>query len=292
MVPLEARYNYFNRVVDNHKLHSFYKFLWREEFKIDLKGISKEIDQVFFGILKAIDSQNKSDFQEHYAKISSRIPKSDSSSPFVNDDFLIFILIIGIVKWNISKEWIKNVLTLRRRSEITITFDNLIDDNLKSKSNNPAIVSIFLDISGQRTIDDELANFTLEKLTHSNGFELGKNDFISLVSLRSYDLICMLKTIPKGSDLNKLLTFKSRFLKRTKILSTILFNAVLVGILYFIPQLVGEANQEIKDLLNNLSVVLGIIGFGLLGGNAIPLLKKKFYHLVIWLLGFEESKNN
>lgn len=108
-----------------------------------------ETDDIYFGIISAIQSNDKTAFEKHYGKKSKSKPSKESPAPFVNDDFLVFSIIVGVSKFKLDKSWIKHTASIRSKNSITTTLDNLLAENYYSTSNLPEIVFMFLRTSIQ-----------------------------------------------------------------------------------------------------------------------------------------------
>src|SRR4029078_12048646 len=109
-------------------------------------------EEIYFGLVKAVRANDKTEFESFYSKKSQSNPSRDFSAPFVNDDFLLFSLIVGIEKFGLDRLWIKNIVSRRPRSDKTVTFENLLNENVYSTSNLPEIVISFLDLTNPSRI--------------------------------------------------------------------------------------------------------------------------------------------
>ncbi|NQT65494.1 MAG: hypothetical protein HQ554_04885 [FCB group bacterium] len=143
MVSIENKADYQLRINESPKLAAFNNLLLGKSFVPSLQQNLNESDKIYFGLVSAIHSNNKVVFETHYNKKKRSNPSKDSPTPFVNDDFLIFCLILGVIKFEYDKNWIKNIISIRSRNPITITFENILNENYYSKSNLPEIVLVF-----------------------------------------------------------------------------------------------------------------------------------------------------
>ncbi|MBK9961982.1 MAG: hypothetical protein IPP06_11840 [Saprospiraceae bacterium] len=143
MVSIENKISYLSRIGDSPKLSAFNQLLTGKAIAQPIGNDLSETDEIFFGIISAIQANDKSAFDKHYSKKSKSNPSKESPAPFVNDDFLIFSIILGVTKFNIDKAWIKSIVSIRSKNSITTTLDNLLTDNYYSTSNLPEIVLMF-----------------------------------------------------------------------------------------------------------------------------------------------------
>ena len=229
MVLIEKRLKYLSKINTESKLKliAFYSMLKVNPVIYDEDRALSEADEIYYGVINSIISNNESDFL-HYYKIRSRSKPSDKfSSPFVSDDFLIFSLLIGIVKFGVARDWINSILSIRSKNEITETFQNIIKEDYFSLSNIPEIVLCFLSLTNKSLINNDLTNRAYLKIKDDFKLFDNQNDFKILCTLNAYDIIIDLKEIPRGSRISLLEKFDKKFNKRI----TVVF---LISIDYFL----------------------------------------------------------
>jgi hypothetical protein len=289
MVSLEKRLEYQFRILKNQKLTAFNDLLAVKSLKLPTAN-PDESDGVYFGLINAIQSNDKSAFETHFNKKSKSHPNKDSLTPFVNDDFLIFCLVLGILKFGLEKKWIKEIVSLRNRSSITITFDNILNEDFLSNSNLPEIVLVFLKLFNLALINNDLLNRAYDNINQNVTLFESKNDFQIICAINAENLIINLKVAPTGSEICLLKNFNSKFLKRVKIFSwftqTIIFIFslfLLVRILSYVPSIKG-----FFDKYNPIFTLLSILGISLLG-NFIPVFKIKIYNFLLRIFGYPKE---
>jgi xanthosine utilization system XapX-like protein len=200
---------------------------------------------------------------------------------------MIFTIIIGVSKFNLDKHWIKHIVSIRSRSAITITFDNLLSENYYSTSNLPEIVLMFLQNVNSGLITNELLNSTINKINENTGLFNSKSDFQILCAIHAYNSIILLKQAPEGSEIQLLKTFNSRFVKRTKLLSWVLQSGILIGLIYGLLKIpiYSPETIEIINKYNFVFTILGALGITFLG-NQLTFISKKTHELTMILLGY------
>lgn len=287
MVSLENKATYLLRINEIPKLTAFNNLLLDRTISLTTKQDLNESDEIYFGILRAIQSNDKTAFDIHYNKKKKSNPSKDSPSPFVNDDFLIFCLIVGIVKFNCDRSWIKNIISIRSRNTITITLEDILNENYYNKSNLPEIVLMYFQLNNQTLITNDFLNTTFKSIYNNSNLFENKSDFQIICAIRAYALIIELKETPDGSEVNLLKEFNSKFLQRIKVLTwiiqtvvLILFLYVLVKLLYYVP-----SAKIFFDQYDPVFTVIGILGLSLLG-NIIPALKRKSYEMLLRIFGY------
>jgi hypothetical protein len=287
MVSIEDRANYQLRINDSPKLIAFNNLLLSKSFTLSANADVNESEEIFFGILNAILANDKTAFETHYNKKNKSHPSQESRSPFVNDDFLIFCLIVGIIKFSEDKSWIKNILLLRNRNAITITLENILNENYYSKSNLPEIVFMFFQLNNQSLITNEFLTTAFKSISENTTLFESKSDFHIVCSIRAYDLIIILKESPDGSEVNLLRKFNTKFLKRIKVLSWFVQSIILLAIFYEGFEVVSKypTAKEFIDRIGSVLKALGIIGLSQIG-NLFPVLRRKSYEIMLKLFGY------
>lgn len=249
MVSIENKISYLNRIGDSPKLSAFSHLLMDKAITQPSGDDLSETDEIYFGIISAIQSNDKSAFQKHYSKKSKSNPSKESPAPFVNDDFLIFSIILGVSKFNLNKSWIKYIVSIKSKNAITTTFDNLIESNFNSTSNLQEIVMIFLLHTNQGHITNDFLNSTFKRINENTVLFDNKNDFQILCAIHAYDSIISLKEAPEGSEIQLLKYFDSRFVKRMKVLSWLLQVSIFIGLMYILLNL-PEYSPEIVSVID------------------------------------------
>lgn len=293
MVSIIDRVSYMERIKESLKLKVFHHFLLGKEIASLSSTNVSETDEQFFKILSAIQTNNKTAFEEIYAKKSKSNPTKETPAPFVNDDYLIFCLIIGIHKFGIDKTWIKNILSIRNRNVITITLENILNENFASTSNQAEIVLVFLEICNQSKISNDLLNVAYKSITENTTLLENKNDFQILCALIAYDLIIYQKEASDGSEITALKNFNQSFKTRIKILSWILQAAIFFILIYglFKLPIYSPKTKEFLDKYDYISSLLGLLGMSGLTflSNQIPFFKNKSKELLMRLFGYPKE---
>ena len=289
MVSLENKISYIKSINENLKLRAFHDLLLEKVTLIPIKDLNTS-DELYFGAISSIQTNNKESFEKLYNRKSRSKPTKDSPSPFVNDDFLIFCLIVGINKFNIDKSWIKKIISIRSRNATTITLENILNENYFSTSNLPEVILMYFLLINQSLITNDFLNRAYKSLSENTTLFENKNDFQILCSIRAYDLIIALKETPKGSEIYLLKQFNEQFSKRIKFLTWIIQAVILLVLLYTLLNLPKYTPKtvELIDRYNYVFTVLGALGFTFLG-NQIPIIRNKSQELIMRLFGYPKD---
>ena len=290
MVSLESKISYLSRINETPKLKAFHSFLLNDTVVSPNGQDLNESDEAFFGLITAIQSNNKEAFESYYNKKNKSNPNKESPSPFVNDDFLIFCLIVGITRFDCDKTWIKNIVSLRSRNAITITLDNIITENYYSRSILPEIVLIYFQLNSQALITNDLLTTTFKNISDNITLFEGKSDFHILCSIRAYDIIIELKVAPNGSEVALLRQFKAAFQKRIKFLAFVIQTIALIAFFYGLVKLLSLLPDIKKffEAYDPIFTISGVLGFSIVG-NLIPTIKRMTYEMLLRLFGYPKD---
>jgi len=293
MVSLEEKSSYQVRINESPKLTSFNNLLLGKSILQPEISELNESDEIYYAILTAIQTNDKTLFEIYFNKKNKSNPSKESPSPFVNDDFLIFCLIVGIIKFGCDKSWIKNIISLRGRNAFTITLGNIINENFYSTSNLPEIILMFFKLHNQALITNEFLTTTFKSISDNVTLFESKSDFHILCSLRSYDLIIELKESTDGSEVNLLKEFNLKFLARIKVVAWLVQTIILISVLYGTIEIISY-KPEIKTFFDKIGSVVKIsslIGISQLG-NIFPLMKKKLFEIMLKVFGYPKELIN
>ncbi len=261
---------------------------------INEKPINSETNSEdnFVRVINAITKDTKTEFENFYLEFSERKPSEES--PWLHDNFFIFALIVGIVKYSIKKEWIEKVFELRESrnketTQINNTFKNLINNNFYSKDNLFEIVFVFQELINIAISPLDEINDLYNKLSSDFSLLNIRDDFLKIIRLRAVDLIVLQKELPNTVEITSLKNFKHIFLKRIDILSKAIYTFFVIGLIVgiYIYQSKNKTNQ---DLINTINTISGLLGVGLI--FFIKRLSKGVKLFILVILGYNKIYNN
>ena len=284
MVFIEEKHSYLSSLADQPKQKALFALVSDEAVEAPPNEAS-ETDIIYYSSILAIKKNAKAGFNTQYAKISKRKVAENSAAPFVHDDFLIFTLVIGVLKFDCDKDWLLGVIRNRAKGKITTTFENLLTGNYQSKANNQSMVLAFLFLLDKSKITSDQLNEAYNAMSDTK--EAFNNDFIRIVYYRSFDIIIQFK-LPRDTDeVSRLLEFESRFKKRINVFSIIAYNLFVVGVLVGAYKILQLLPEDKKLVVNDLNVIIGLGTIIGLSGNFIPKLKTKFEELILRAFGYK-----
>ena len=279
MVSLEGRISYLNRISQIPKIKLFFGLLSNKvEYVESYSG-----DTAYIDFIECFINNDSQAFQKLYIEYTRKKPSSESL--WINDDFLIFILLLGIVRYNIERNWIKEALTYRvtqKTDQLSInkSFVNILNDNYQSKDNLHEIIIVFQFLLNQ-PLSVEHFNPVYEKISSNHHLFESQNDFLICITLKVYDIIILSKNISNADEISMLRAFHLTFYKRALIISKVLYFLLLSLIIILVLIYWNQYNE----LLNGASILFGLFGFGLL--TFISWVQKKILSVILRLFNYK-----
>lgn len=283
MVFIEEKHSFLRNLSDQPKQMALFALVSDESFQTPQNDIS-ETDAIYYSSIRAIKANSKEEFNIQFDKISKRKVSENSTAPFIHDDFLIFTLVIGVLKFECKKEWLLGVIRNRAKSATTTTFENLLTGNYQSKANIQSLVLVFLFLLDKSKVINELLVEAYNSMSDTK--QSYNSEFIRIIHYRSFDIIIQFK-LPRDTDeISRLLEFETRFKKRISIFSIITYNVFMTLILYGAYQVLQYLPEDKKLVVNDLNLIIGFGAILGLSGNFIPKLKTKFKELILRGFGY------
>jgi hypothetical protein len=199
-------------------------------------------------------------------------------------------LTIGIIKFGCDKEWIKSVIAVRTKNEITTTFENILNGNFNHTGNNNSVVFMYFHLIDQTKITTAFANETFRSINSNSQLFQSKIDCSIICTLISYHQIIELKNLPDSSEITLLKSFEMKFTKRIKVLAWIIQTLILVLFLYCTIKLLA-VKPEIEiffDKIGTIFTILGLIGISQFG-NISKWIKYLFFRILLSLFGYPKE---
>lgn len=250
------RTSYIGNLRENEKVNSFHTLLFG--------GKTKENNNTDFDkLILSVQNSDKESFSSIIEEYEAREPSADS--PFVNDNYLLFLLIFGAKKFALDLDWIIKILDIRKSTNedsilISTTFKNIIEDNFKSKSNDFGVIMTY-----EYLIDDKLITWEERKYFYSKlverPFPFYSDDLLNLMALKAYDIVILEGDEQRESKFNALQGFESRFLKSVGTYSLIL---QWISIIFFVGAFIYSYYEynTFKNIVKDNLFIAGLLGVG------------------------------
>lgn len=278
MVSVEERISYLNKIQQIPKIKLFSDLLNGKQCVINIANV----DAAYIGFIDSLSSNNEQKFKEFYNDFSRKKPSTESL--WINDDFLIFILILGIIRYKIDRAWIKGAISARttQKSEhlsINKTFSNILDDNFQSNDNLYEIVIVLQDFLNL-AISTEHLDGLYNRISNNIDLYSSQNDFLVCLSMKSMDIIIISKGLPDNKEIANMRDFIAFFQKRVKTISKFIYILILAVIIV----LMFVFWEKYAEFLNSISLVFGLLGVGLL--TFIKWVQEQINKFLLFVLGY------
>jgi hypothetical protein len=288
MVSLIERSNYVTDLRRNAKFNQFISFI--NCLSVDKIDYDIEIDRLLNNVLFSIRKGNKQLYHDAYSQISERQP--NKNSPILHDDLLLFALIVGSIKFKSDPSWLIRTIQSRESSEkegilIRNTFLSILNGNYKNKENLYQLIIVIENLLDLELISWEEKSDFYSKVT-SDELALYKDDFLNIISLRAYDLVIIEGDKSDTSNYAFLSSFEKRFIKRTNIISHIIYFSLVITIAIVLIKF--AVNPKYKDIIDKIFPIIGAIGISILSlisrNKLIPFLENG----IKLLFGYKKKK--
>jgi hypothetical protein len=291
MVSLKEKHSYLKDFEDKPKIQSFIDLI-NEKISIQAIESTNDTDKCYFDMINALSKKSKKAFCTSYEDFTRRKPSLESA--WLYNDFLIFVIIMGVSKFLIDKEWIKDVLNLRNNTnqefqKVNRTFKNILSGNLANTDNIHEVVIVYQELQNQPQLSQELLNSTYLKLSNQVDLIEKHNDFLTVISLRAFDIIITTKDTPDATEINNLKKFKQVFVGRINLISDLLYGLILICIVTTIFKYYKES-EGFKDFINDLGAVFSILGIAVIA--AIKYIRKAVRYLLLSIFGYNKNFKN
>jgi len=215
---------------------------------------------------------------------------SDDDCAWLYDDFLLFVLIIGIYKFEIDKSWMlyvigKRVSTNNEIKQVNTSFNNILIENYNSKDNLFELIFVFQEINNFPIMPIEEINPLYRRLVSDNTLFETRSDFLKIVRLRSIDIIILKKELPNSIEITRLKQFKIIFFNRINLVSKIVYALLVICLIYCIYMFYSKSKSN-QDIINTISAISGIIGLGLI--LFMKWISKQIRSLILLVFGYSK----
>ena len=284
MVPIESRLHYFSASRVNEKFDLFYSFVFGDLNNVDSHEDYGEV----IDLIRSISNNSKNEFANQYANYKDRELKA--SLPFVKDDVLCFLFLIGVLKFDVPNDWIGNVINTRRPTseeaiEIKESFKDVISGRFDRNGLTTAFAVVLENINRKPLVSNEVKIKYYEWFVNKK-VSFSQSPFMNAILYRAFDIVLLEFNEDSKGQIERLVEFERIFIKRVGLFSKIIYFLVIVLLFILLFDLL--ANEEWKEWIGNFDTVAGIIGSSLatyLTGNRFGLIFKKF---VFFIFGYRE----
>lgn len=283
MVSIEERISYLRKIQQIPKIKLFFDLLNGKHCDDNITNL----DVFYIGFINALSINNEQKFKELYNDFSRRKPSCESL--WINDNFLIFVLVLGVIQYKIDRTWIKEAISKRSTQKpeylsINKTFSNILDDNIRSNDNLYEIIIVFQNFLNLYISVECLDNLYI-KISNNIDLYSSQNDFLICLSMKAMDIIVISKGLPNSKEITNLRDFDLLFQKRIGMISKFIY----ILILFILIVLIFIFWKKYADILNSISLIFGLLGVGFI--TFIKWIQDKINELLLSILGYSKIFN-
>jgi hypothetical protein len=299
MVSLTDRNALFRETDKDPQLRDFASFVFDRKIhsKFDESKL-RNADEIPSLCLVSILSNNKNQFNKCLLAITNRKPKS--TSPWIYNDLLIFILLLGIRKFREDNTSLIQIIKLRQsaqdeeRTRLTETFLNLATNSFEIDNKFGFVCIAFQSLLDSIELDEKQINTTYAHMTATN-FYSELSLFAQILAIKTLDDLFARKELKDPKLHIEQNQFVDLFVYRSEIVGKVCYYGILalvVSITLYLNYIRIYQSSEQKELIELIKDVYSLLGFGgligyfLLRRQIISGIQKLVFHI----FGFRGKK--
>jgi len=260
MVSVEEKITIEQTIRNSPKAFALFCYLNNYELVIPTIEVS-ETDHIYYSALQSLPKTNKNSFQNLYQELSKRQVVADQ--PIIYDNYLLFVLITGLLKFSLDNSWLLSVLKLRGTANepersISLSFLNLLHKNNLNTEGFSSITLAGLIKSNEVTVDLTLVQNAFQSNRILSTY-IERDLFLASVYLFTNDYIILASISEERIAVKK---FESVFLKRVGVLENLLYVFIVV-LLFIIWYYLINRYPDIRQWATDTGSLLQLIGIGL-----------------------------
>ncbi|MGJ1322489.1 hypothetical protein ACR780_07365 [Sphingobacterium faecium] len=237
------------------------------EYELDVNNATN----LALNLLIAVKSDSKENAKKFYTLFQNRTPSRDSH--WIYDNYVVFCIVLVVVKYNLNTSWISNVIDLSMSvssavdKKIRETFKNLIAGNYNSKNDYHQISVVYQHLSGDIQYSEEYINNLYSELWCTD-FPFYEDDFLNVISLKAIEISFGMKSFLNDREKYILREFIPSFENRVNLFANILSWIIIVLLTSFVFYSLWKLNQiehKFPDYIKGLFFLVGISGVGVMG---------------------------
>jgi hypothetical protein len=273
MVSLEHRSTYLKELRATTALAEIIDFVIFEKVSSFSDQANLSPSDKSEGIIRSIFYKDLNQFDQIANSYSRKAPEFDS--PWINDNYLIYFLILGSKIFNRNVDWLKTVLNKRRvhdrEQKLLSDFFSSLLNNVEGSTGELAPLLLTFDyMTWGKPIDSTKIDNALNHIL-SLTFPPFGDEFLNIMFLKAFDVVIKTKNIEDPQLRKNMEHFRKVFESRIKLLANITVYILLVGFLFIVYLLFKVLFVNIGEVTRNTIVSI----MGLLGFTALEALKLK-----------------
>lgn len=278
MVSLDNKTELVNCLNNDTVLTALYQFIIDSKSILASENKLGNASDIVMASLDAISNDKKDLFISAYNSLSMREP--NEKSPWIYDDILIFVVLLGCKKYFLDSTHIKKLLDLRKRSEsselnhISIAFSNITNNHFDYLSELGFLYWVF-DYLLNKSIPDEEQLKKIYLVIGQKWNHYKSNIFLRILMTKAYDLFVIYFPF-NSKKIIHLENFETNFKKQIRLIANACYFIILLSI--FVLSILFSYQyfkypEEQRNMNAYYSLFKNIIGYG--GIVSILLARKK-----------------
>ncbi|MEQ8526056.1 hypothetical protein [Gracilimonas sp.] len=269
-------------ILQSNYWEAFKQFIFQKEIKIENEFKSSDIKHHIIKLMIAIQANEKAKFDNAFSQIKQR--KLDEHVQWIYDDILVFVITVGVLKFNVNKDWINQLFVLRVKNQAddkknyTETLHFLLND---SNAGQAHLIALCRDLSG--TVDKLVDQDVIEAYGIAKEKQSIETEEVErVISEASLQTVIKLKGLDDLEKRRMQIAFINNFFGRSSLIAKVIFWLCFVALIlvaiyfsyWFITTIQSMDESWYKTLLEY--VVSPMLSFGSIW--AILTNKKKLTH--------------
>lgn len=264
MVFVEIKSAYFDSFQSSPGMIKIIEFIINQQNYEGAELAPGSLEYCVNSLINSILLNDESSFKQ--IEDTYKRKKPESNSPWINNNYLIFFLLIGQEKFQTDKTWLKNALEVRSDNDnegklVLEFFGLIISKAIFQKGQVAPLQLVFIYLTEPTTLTTEKVDIALYELNRISKFPCFDFEFLNILYLGAFNAIIASKGVYDPGLRNRVLDFNSRIKKRISLVSTVMLYFILAIFFLCIFLFVKYVFFGLNDTLrNSITTVLGLLG--------------------------------
>lgn len=264
MVFIELKSSYIEAFKSSPEMINVIDFILNQTNAATSNHGQKSIDRPVNSLIHAILDRNNILFcqiEEYYKR-----RKPDSSSPWINNNYLIFLLLIGQSIFETDNSWLKAVIGIRKKNDeetgiILDFFNSILSRSAASATGTISPLHlVYIFHTDPIKITNSMVNESLIALNKVQDFPHFHNEFLNILYLGAFQIALLSKDIVNYNLKDKVEKLKLKCNKGISTISNVILFFLLIVTLLIIFLFVKNIFLTLSERWRN--GIVTIIGIG------------------------------
>lgn len=268
MVFIELKSSYLRKFNSSPGMMTVINYILNQT-KTDLQhGDLQSLEIAVNSLIRAVLDKDENLFTTIEEEYKRKTP--DSFSPWINNDYLIFLMSIGQQIFQKDKVWLRNAIAMRKQNDdetrLIVEFLYAILSNAPYSTGKIAPLQlVYIYLTTPTSIAESTLNSCIGQLNRIETFPCFKNEFLNILYIGAFQIELKLKGMIDVDNTDRVNFFLNHSQKRVSSLANIavyvVFITMLIGIFLFIKYVFLVLSENWK---NAIIATLGVAGITIL----------------------------